>query len=288
MPNFVYKAGASAPHYGHDVFTVGLHTDGEPGKLGNFIPHGSQLLDTGPGRTYASKDFADGQGRRLLWGWGPGSVLTLPREILWDPELQQLVFAPIPETELLRVPIGPHVDVKLALYNRSAVVQTLANNAMLVNGTAEVLLNITRPSVAATFGIAVSTNLSGSGSISTALGLYIYIAYVPPTAPGPHSAGLGIVDLGDSKSHNNIHESFAVSDHDRFLSLRIYKDQDLLEVFWQGGRVVKALRGGGGDIVAMLTSGEVEGEASVWGMASNVVSAAEVLRTPRLVNFDAT
>ena len=49
--------------------------------------------------------------------------------------------------------------------------------------------------------------------------------------------------------------------------------------------MVKALRGGGGDIVAMLTSGEIEGEASVWGMASNVVSAAEVLRTPRLDKF---
>ena len=115
--------------------------------------------------------------------------------------------------------------------------------------------------------------------------MYIYIAYIPPTKSGPHSVGLGIADLGASKSHNNIHESFAVSDHDRFLSLQIYKDQDLLEVFWQGGRVVKALRGGGGDIVAMLTSGEIQGEASVWGMASNVVSAAEVLRTPRLDKF---
>jgi len=40
--------------------------------------------------------------------------LTLPREILWHPELQQLVFAPVPETALLRVPIAPPARVSLA------------------------------------------------------------------------------------------------------------------------------------------------------------------------------
>jgi len=47
----VYKAGASqngltprpaAKSYRHDLFTVGQHTDGAPGKLGGFIPHGTQ------------------------------------------------------------------------------------------------------------------------------------------------------------------------------------------------------------------------------------------------------
>jgi sucrose-6-phosphate hydrolase SacC (GH32 family) len=282
-PNSVYKCGPPSPHYGKDVYTHGYHVDGEPGKLGIFIPYGSQTLDTGPGRTYASKDFADPvKGRRLLWGWGPGSVLTLPREILWHPELQQLVFAPIEETALLRVPIVPPTHVSLASNNGSTVVKMLASSAVL-NGTAEVLLNITRPSRPTTFGIALSTNLSATSGASVALGLYIYISYAPPTVPGmPYSVGLGIADLLGSKSRNTIHESFALSEHDRSLSLRIYKDLDLLEIFWQGGRVVKTLRGGGGDVVAMVTSGEMEGDASVWSMASSSVSPEEVLRVPRM------
>jgi len=144
-------------------------------------------------------------------------------------------------------------------------------------------MTITRPTAAATFGVALSTNLSATSNLSAAAGLYIYIAYAPPTAPGkPYSIGLGIADLPGSKSRNDIHESFTLSSHDRFLTLRIYKDLNLLEVFWQGGRVVKTLRGGGGDEVAMATRGAVEGDASVWGMASSSVSPEEVLRAPRI------
>ena len=78
--------------------------------------------------------------------------------------------------------------------------QMLAGSAVLVNGTAEVLLNVTRPSAAATFGIAASTNLSASSNVSAALGLYMYISYTPGS---PHSAGLGIATLGASKSHRH-------------------------------------------------------------------------------------
>ena len=58
------------------------------------------------GAFYASKDFYDPVGdRRILWGWAqvpPASVQTLPREILWDAHLQQLVFVPIEEQQQLR------------------------------------------------------------------------------------------------------------------------------------------------------------------------------------------
>ena len=74
-----------------------------------------------------------------------------------------------------------------------------------------------------------------------------------------------------------------LSAHDRCLTLRIYKDQDLLEVFYQGGRVAKTLRSPGGDLVAMVTAGSVEGTAMVWGMASGTVLPEQVTATPRLV-----
>jgi hypothetical protein len=52
VPNIVYKAGATAgKNYGHDIFKVGIHSDGKPGELGSFVPLGSQTLDTVPKRT---------------------------------------------------------------------------------------------------------------------------------------------------------------------------------------------------------------------------------------------
>ena len=63
---------------------------------------------------YAAKDMLDptgGQGlggRRLYWGWtayvSPAQgQMSLPREVTWHPELQQLVHSPLPEMAGLRV-----------------------------------------------------------------------------------------------------------------------------------------------------------------------------------------
>merc|ERR1712226_1235090 len=71
------------------------------------------------GMIYASKDFYDPvKKRRIMWSWAHGyprritnatlpldkyfSVLTLAREITWNPDLQLLQFAPIEEQQLLR------------------------------------------------------------------------------------------------------------------------------------------------------------------------------------------
>ena len=43
--------------------------------------------------------------RRINWGWArvpPSSTQTLPREVTWHPELQQLVFSPVEEQAALR------------------------------------------------------------------------------------------------------------------------------------------------------------------------------------------
>ena len=57
---------------------------------------------------YASKDFFDPvYQRRIMWGHvatgdDTGNCLTMPREVLYHAELQQLVFAPLAEQEQLR------------------------------------------------------------------------------------------------------------------------------------------------------------------------------------------
>ena len=42
--------------------------------------------------------------RRILWGWGvpPLDAQSLPREVTWNPELQQLCYNPLTEQEALR------------------------------------------------------------------------------------------------------------------------------------------------------------------------------------------
>ena len=63
---------------------------------------------TDHGALYAAKDMLDPvHGRRIYWGWNAYVApaqggLSLPRELTWHPELQQLVHSPLPELSLLR------------------------------------------------------------------------------------------------------------------------------------------------------------------------------------------
>ena len=79
-----------------------------------------QMVDAGG--LYASKDFADATGRRLVTGFGhnPGSRgLTLLREVTLHPELSQLVFSPLPELATL----GGATSPVIATGNQAEVVK---------------------------------------------------------------------------------------------------------------------------------------------------------------------
>lgn len=114
-PTHVYKTSSS----GRDWMMVGSYTPAAPKLLGTFsattgVPHGLGLIDLGA--LYASKDFYDPvKQRRINFGWakiafGPwagtntwdASAHTLPREVTWHPELQQLVYSPLAEQDALR------------------------------------------------------------------------------------------------------------------------------------------------------------------------------------------
>jgi hypothetical protein len=64
------------------------------------------IMDHASAGRYASKDFFDPvKKRRINWGWArvpPASTQTLPREVTWHPQLQQLVFSPLEEQAALR------------------------------------------------------------------------------------------------------------------------------------------------------------------------------------------
>jgi len=115
-PSHVHKSS----HNGADFMSVGTYTEGDIGTPGTWIATpgiaaglGDSRIDAG--KYYASKDFYDPvKKRRINWGWAfvnggsttenfPGKgVTTLPREVTWNPELQQLVHSPLEEQDLLR------------------------------------------------------------------------------------------------------------------------------------------------------------------------------------------
>ena len=94
-----------ASHGGQDWMQVGTYTSPTAPKTnGKWVGATEVLIDAGA--LYASKDFYDPvKKRRINWGWArvpPSSTQTLPREVTWHPELQQLVYSPLEEQNALR------------------------------------------------------------------------------------------------------------------------------------------------------------------------------------------
>ena len=92
---------------GQDWMQVGTYTSPTAPKTnGKWVGATEVMIDSGT--MYASKDFFDPvKKRRINWGWarqGPSCISsqTLPREVTWHPELQQLVHSPLEEQNALR------------------------------------------------------------------------------------------------------------------------------------------------------------------------------------------
>lgn len=107
------------------------------------------------GAFYASKDFYDPvKKRRINWGWAqvhPASVQSLPREVTWHPELQQLVFSPVEEQDTLRgrtigrlakTTLSPGKHASLGLPKRAG-------------NTSEVVVSFDRPAAAVQLSVNV-------------------------------------------------------------------------------------------------------------------------------------
>eukprot|EP00697_Spironema_sp_BW2_P014491 gnl/Spiro4/4935_TR2459_c0_g1_i1.p1 gnl/Spiro4/4935_TR2459_c0_g1~~gnl/Spiro4/4935_TR2459_c0_g1_i1.p1 ORF type:complete len:556 (-),score=201.80 gnl/Spiro4/4935_TR2459_c0_g1_i1:17-1645(-) len=109
QPTHVHKESSS----GQDWYTLGVYADGAAGSTGSWTVvgpalrplDGSAVLSTDMA-FYASKGFYDPVGRRqIYYGWAlvpPASVQTLPRVVEYHPQLQQLLFNPLPELSALR------------------------------------------------------------------------------------------------------------------------------------------------------------------------------------------
>lgn len=111
QPTHVYKRSNAWS----DAMQVGVYVDGAPGRVGKWTPSDTHVVNPqntlrgiDGGALYAAKDMIDPvKGRRIYWGWtayvAPGQgLMSLPRELTWNPELQQLVHSSLPEMDKLR------------------------------------------------------------------------------------------------------------------------------------------------------------------------------------------
>eukprot|EP01047_Picozoa_sp_COSAG01_P035500 COSAG01_NODE_2730_length_7172_cov_35.156087_1_plen_258_part_00 len=226
--------------------------------------------------------------RRINWGWakvayGPwsdgnpweSSAHTLPREVSWHPELQQLVFAPLEEQAALRgttlaqlKPQPLHAGKPVAL-----------GLPVAVGNQSEVIVSFGRPRSAARLSVTVATDSQGHGT-------EFFVQYVPPT--GGLQSGGGVVKVGSGK----ITDELRLSPTDKTIDLRIFVDNVFAEAYWMHGRVAMtvplALQHPGllCDACDMTVMADGDGvslvSAQAWSVQPIWVDTDTVLRTPRV------
>jgi hypothetical protein len=133
----------------------------EPSTLGTWsatpgVPFEETKIDMG--NFYASKDFYDpAKKRRINWGWSqvsPGSTQSLPREVTWHPELQQLMHSPVEEQDQLRTGV-------IGSLPKQTISSTVSLNlADGVGKQSEISVQFAKPSVATRLSVNVMEGAS--------------------------------------------------------------------------------------------------------------------------------
>jgi sucrose-6-phosphate hydrolase SacC (GH32 family) len=263
-PTHVHKAS-----HGGDWMCVGTYIEGPAKTTGNFtatpgIAAGLKETKIDAGQFYASKDFYDPvKQRRINWGWattaGPTQVQTLPREITWHPELQQLVYTQVEEQDSLRVN-------KIGGFSGTLTAGTPSSLGLpkSVGSQSEIMVSFSRPNVDATLGVKVM--------VSGTAGTLFTVDYHKLS----NTASVG----GGGKS-----DTLKLLDADKTIHMRLYIDNTFAEVYYQGGRVAMTVNTPASDDADVTLSSSVAGitaSATAWSVSSIWVTPEEVLRTPRL------
>jgi len=268
VPTHVHKAS----HGGKDWMQLGSYVAGPPKSNGNWTALLPEVkIDAGS--FYASKDFFDPvKGRRINFGWAtvpPASTQTLPREVTWHPELQQLVYTPVEEQSQLR----------------GAVIGSLANTTLVANvphslhlppqggNQSEVRVTIQRPTSAVRLSVNVMVDAARK-----ATGTEFFIAYVPPADGKPSEVQVG-------SAYGTV-DVLKLLPSDETLDMALFVDNTFTEVFWMGGRVAMTITtptsGGHDDVTVAATEPGVTVSATAWAVDSIWVTPDVVKQTPRL------
>ena len=188
-----------------------------------------------------SQDFWDPvKKRRINWGWArvpPSSTQTLPREVTWHPELQQLVFSPVEEQVELRA--SPSLATMASVDVAAGEQKSLGTWPGSVGNQSEVTATFTLPTKATTFGIGFMTN--GGKPTKEA-----FVSFVPAgEADAIGVSGSWQVQVGvrgataDAKpppapAAGSMLKLLAT---DKKVEIRIFFDNTFAEVFFMDGRI---------------------------------------------------
>jgi sucrose-6-phosphate hydrolase SacC (GH32 family) len=246
---------------------VGTYTEGPAKSAGNFtatpgITAGLKETKIDMGRFYASKDFYDPvKNRRINWGWattaGPTQVQTMPRDITWHPELQQLVYTQVEEQDSLRVK-------QIGSFSGKPGASSPLGLPKFVGNQSEIMVSFSRPNADTTLGVKVMA----SGTAGTLF-----------TVEYKHGADSAKVGGG------GVFDTLKLLDSDKTIDVRLYVDNTFAEVYFQGGRVAMTVNTPPSDDADVTLSSSTDGvtaTATAWSVSSIWVTPEEVLRTPRL------
>lgn len=221
------------------------------------------------------------QQRRINWGWAKvifgkatnawdASCHTLPRVVTWNPELQQLVYSPLPEQSALRGSQIGEVNIPTKIKPGESVLLSLPTNA-----SKQVELNVTF-AIPTTAVRITATVLSVDGVRQAAT---FHIDFTPATAG--RAPGAATASGPECPA-----QPLRLSQSDKSLELRVFMDHAVAEAYWMGGRVactIQVAKPGAGGNIHFTASGPgatVLG-AQAWPVKSPWVSPEQVVATPR-------
>jgi len=249
------------------------------------------MVDTGD--LYASKDFYDPVNkRRINWGWArvpPSSTQTLPREVTWHPELQQLVFSPLVEQAALRaspalfskenfavsgtekfgLPAGAGLQSEIVA--SFPVPKTATSFGVGLFGTQEVFVDfVPAEATASIHGVSSSwkVNVGVRGATTTTNSSSAFGAQGAAKKPKPQGGG----------------DTLNLLPSDSTIEVRVFYDQTFAEIYFMNGRVAltKTLAGVATGDHSVFSSAPLTANVSAYGVNSIWVSPEEVIATPRL------
>jgi hypothetical protein len=229
----------------------------------------------------------------------PLDAQSLPREVTWNPELQQLCYAPLEEQAELRLapplatPTGPLV------LGPNTAPYVLGPWAGSVGNQSEVQISFALPSAPATFGLVV---MGGSDVASS--GTLFFVDFTLPSsleddaAPvWPRTVTVGAMTNRTAATRRGnfncatmgvtcYNDTLQLTERDSNITLRAFVDGNVAECYWQDNRVasfVEAPPTVEAFVAIFSTGGAAQKVESVeaWQVGDIWISPEELLATPR-------
>ena len=254
------------------------------------------------GKYYATKDFFDPvKKRRVLWGWGvpPLDAQSLPREVTWNPELQQLCYAPLEEQAELRLAPALATPSSPFVLQPDAAPHVLGPWPGSVGNQSEVQVTFALPTAATTIGLVVM----GGADVESS-GTLFFVDFTLPSSPDdaivwPRTVVVGAMTnrTAATKSGNFncgtpgvkcYNDTLQLTARDRNITLRAFVDNNVAECYWQDNRVASFVEAPATveAAVALFSTGNSSVAQTVesveaWRVGDIWISPEELLATPR-------